>query len=225
MTDSPSFGDLLRSYLQEKPHRALLVRLKKKENLYMCGDHGDYIYLVSRGHLKITALAQSGKGALLGIYSAGDIVGESCLLATGRQETATAMVDVLAYKIHRRHFLEALAAHGLFEAYLRYLTGRLCEQQQYMTFLVTCASEQRLAASLLRLTGKSSAHQSGWVRIEQKLTHEELAAMVGTTRSRIGYFLKRLRENSLVEATSDSRLAIHRERLSNYLELSAPQAS
>lgn len=224
MTDSPSFGDLLHTYVREKPQRALPVMLRKKENLYMCGEYGDCIYLIADGHVKTVALAQSGKGALLGIYSAGDIVGESCLLATERQETAIAMADVRAVRIYRRHFLEALAAHGLFESYLRYLTGRLYEQQQYMTFLVTCDSEQRLAASLLRLAGKSSTHHSGWVLIEQKLTHEELAAMVGTTRSRIGYFLKRLRENSLVGATSDSRLAIHRERLSSYLELSTLRA-
>ncbi len=225
MNDSPCFGDLLQPYLRQKSNRALLVRLKKKQNLYMVGDRDDYTYLISSGHVKTVALTQSGKGALLGVYSKGDIVGESCLLTTDRQETATAMSDVLAYKIQRRGFLEALTQYDMFEAYLRYLAGRLSEQQQYMTFLVTCDSEQRLAASLLRLASKNGAQQSGWVLIDQKLTHEELAAMVGTTRSRIGFFLKRLRENSLVGATSDSRLAIHRERLSSYLELSTLEAS
>lgn len=219
LRDNYSFGDLLASYLRARPTQARLVHVKRKQNLYMCGDSDENIYFISIGYVKTVALTRDGKGCLLGIYSSTDIVGESCLRFPVRHESAIAMTDVHAYRVPCRNFLEALDSQDMFESYLRYLTHRLHEQQQYMTLLVTCNSERRLAALLLRLAQRKRACASGWVCIDQKLTHEELAAMVGTTRSRIGFFLKKLREASLVELTSESLLTVHFDRLSSYLEL------
>lgn len=213
MDVNSKFGSLLDSYLRHEPRRSIPVTLRRRENLYLCGDSDEYVYLIVTGHLKSVAYTMQGKGCLLDLYSRLDIVGESCLLSSTRHETTTAMSDVSARKIPRKWFLDVLSDHGLFENYVQYLAERLFEQQEHITRLVTCDSEQRLAATLLKLARRNAPSVSEWVSIDQRITQEELAEMVGTTRSRIGYFLKRLRERTLVHETQDSCLAVHQVRL------------
>ncbi|WP_051829798.1 MULTISPECIES: Crp/Fnr family transcriptional regulator [Streptomyces] len=212
------FGSMLDERLHASGRHSTRVELRRKENLYVCGDSDESVYLITSGHIKAVTVTPGGKGCLLAFYSRYDLLGESCLLSPVRQETATAMTPVVARKIPRSWFLEALSTHGLFEEYLQYLTTRLFEQQEHITHLVTCDSEQRLAATLLRMARRQVATESDWVMFDQKITHEELAAMVGTTRSRIGFFLKRFRELSAVETTPKNRLMVHPERLEHYMD-------
>lgn len=219
MSPDPLFGDRLEACFQDRRSRSTTtVRLRRNEMLYRSGEQDNNVYLIVEGRLKAVTLTRGGRGCLLDIYSGKDIVGESCLLGTDRNETATAMVPTTLRRISCRSFLEALTDGGLLEDYLRYLTERLYQQQEVITHLVTADSEQRLAATLLRLAKKLGTQHPGGVRIDQKITQEELSAMVGTTRSRVGYFLKRFKDDELIDNTPDSRLIIDEMKLGRYLE-------
>ncbi|SNY24399.1 Crp/Fnr family transcriptional regulator [Paractinoplanes atraurantiacus] len=194
------------------------IRFPKNAHVYNCGARDDYIYLVESGQVKTVTYSRDGKKCLLSIYAAGDVFGELCLLSAGRVETATTMRTAMLRRIPLASFRAALGDQELLDTFLRYLTLRLAEQQQIITNLVTMDSERRLAAALLILANKLGKRQARGIRIEQRITQEELSGMVGTTRSRVGYFLKRFCEAGLVYRTPDSFLVVVERNVVNYLE-------
>ncbi|GAB3555666.1 CRP-like cAMP-binding protein [Actinopolyspora lacussalsi] len=194
--------------------------LERGENIYTCGKSDPVVYLVSRGQVKSSMLSQSGKRCLLAIHTAGDLFGESCLLNAERSEEATAMTEVVLKRIPSDRFLAALASNGALEEFVTYLVGRMAEQQQVITNLVTVDSEKRLAATLLRLARKLGRRDTDRLLIEQYITQEELSGMVGTTRSRVGYFLKRFRADGFIRTLPGAFIEVNEARLNKYLQLS-----
>jgi CRP/FNR family transcriptional regulator, cyclic AMP receptor protein len=200
------------------PVRSIHIRLLANEALYICGAEDDNVYLIESGCVKILMLCRDGKECLLDICTEGDIVGESCLLCAERMETIIAMTPSVIKAIPRTQFLESIFNNGLVEESLKYLVSKLSDQQQIITHFVTADSEQRLAATLLRLARKLGKRHEGKLWIDERITQEELAGIVGTTRSRVGYFLKRFRTARLIEATSQSFLLINEEMLDEYVQ-------
>jgi CRP-like cAMP-binding protein len=101
---------------------------------------------------------------------------------------------------------------------MQFLAGKLVEQQQIVSQFVTADSEGRLAATLLRLARKIGKPHNGRLVIDEKITQEELAEIVGTTRSRIGFFLKRFRTAGLIEKSAQASLSIDEVRLDEYIQ-------
>ncbi len=197
--------------------RAMSRRLIVNEALYTCGTDNRNIYFIESGFVKVLILSQSARQCLLDICGPGDMVGESCLLYTERVETVIAMTPCVLRVIPRTEFLEIVFKHKLVEGSLQYLTAKLLEQQQIVSHFVTADSEGRLAATLLRLARKLGRPHDGRLMIDEKITQEELAEIVGTTRSRIGYFLKRFRTAGLIEQPSQAALLINETRLDEYV--------
>lgn len=213
--DPSEFCRQLRNFL---PGCSILKRLLPNDALYMCGAEDSNIYLIERGYVKILMLCRDGKECLLDICTQGDLVGESCLLRAERSETVIAMTPCVFRVLPRGQFLEIIFHNGLVEETLKYLASKLSEQQQIITQFVTADSEQRLAATLLRLARKLGRRHEGKLWIDEKITHEELAEIVGTTRSRVGYFLKRFRTERLIEPTSQSSLLVNEKLLDEYIQ-------
>jgi CRP/FNR family transcriptional regulator, cyclic AMP receptor protein len=216
---SAVFAHRLRA-LVSRETSAVQIRVPRNAHVFNVGDRDDAMYLIESGQIKTVTYSRDGKQCLLSIYTSGDVFGELCLLSAGHTETATAMRSTTLRRIPAARFRAALADHELLESFLGYLTLRLTEQQQIITNLVTMDSERRLAAVLLVLADKLGKRQPLGTRIEQRITQEELSGMVGTTRSRVGYFLKRFSEAGLVQRTSDSFLVINEHSLANFLEAS-----
>lgn len=200
------------------PNRSVSRRLIANEALYTCGAENSNLYFVESGYVKVSLLSQSARQCLLDICAPGDMVGESCLLCAERIETVIAMTSCVVRVIPRAEFLETIFKHKLVEASLQYLTAKLLEQQQIVSHFVTADSEGRLAATLLRLARKLGKPHHGRLLIDEKITQEELAEIVGTTRSRIGYFLKRFRAAGLLEQPSPIKLLINEARLDEYVQ-------
>lgn len=198
--------------------RSVVRRLLVNEAVYMCGAENQNIYFVERGYLKVLMLSQNARQCLLDICTQGDIIGESCLLHGERVETVIAMTACVLRVIPRAEFLELIFKHKLVEESLQYLTAKLLEQQQIVSHFVMADSEGRLAATLLRLARKLGKPRDGRLMIDEKITQEELAEIVGTTRSRVGYFLKRFRTAGLIERPSQAALLINEARLDAYLQ-------
>lgn len=217
---SNRFSELLRALVADEQVCATQIRISRNAHIFNTGDSDDDIYLIESGQVKTVAYSRDGKQCLLSIYAAGDVFGELCQPKCGRLETATAMRASTLRRIPSSKFRAALANPELLEAFLSYVTVRVSEQQQVITNLVTMDSERRLAAVLLTLADKIGKRHSTGTRIEQRITQEELSGMVGTTRSRVGYFLKRFIEAGLVSRHPHAFLVVDENGLTQYLDTS-----
>ena len=134
-----------------------------------------------------------------------------------RLETATAMKQTMLKQIPSSQFLGRLSRDSLIEGFVRYLAVRIADQQQVIANLVTVDSEQRLGQTLLQLARTMGKKDPRSIRIELKISHEELSEMVGTTRPRISLFMQRFRNLGLIETNKDRFLIIKEKKLTDYL--------
>ncbi len=212
------FKQQLRESLQHETLDYRTVKIARHANVYTCGDQDEMVYFIESGQIKLLMLSPEGKECLLAIHSAGDIFGELCLSGSGaRLETATVMEETILKKISRSQFLARLSRDSLLEGFVRYLAVRIADQQQVIANMVTVDSEQRLGKTLLQLVrtlGKKDPHG---LRIETKISHEELSEMVGTTRPRISMFMERFRKHGLLETSREHSLVVNEKKLTDYL--------
>jgi len=194
------------------------VKIARHSNVYTCGDQDEMVYFVESGQIKLLMLSSHGKECLLAIHSAGDVFGELCLSGLGtRLETATAMKQTMLKQIPCAQFLGRLSHDSLFEGFVRYLAVRIADQQQVIANLVTVDSEQRLGQTLLQLARTMGKKDPRSIRIELKISHEELSEMVGTTRPRISLFMQRFHNLGLIETNRERYLIIKEKKLTDYL--------
>ncbi len=206
---------LLRSSIAAKDSGSVLVRVPRREVVYGFGGRNadSSIYLVEKGYVKLVTPTRAGKDCLLGIFTAGDIVGELCFGSVDRYESLTALTQAVLWRIPKARLLALLDNVGVREEFVSYLAQRLLDQQQLITHFVTVDSEHRFAAVLLYLARKIGQQEGVWLSISARITQEEFAAMVGTTRSRIGLFLKRFAEIEAVQRLPGGGLVVHEKRL------------
>ena len=212
------FKQQLRDSLQRETLNSRGVKIGRHANVYTCGDQDEMVYFIESGQIKLLMLSSEGKECILAIHSAGDIFGELCLSGLGaRLETATAMTKTMLKQIPCSQFLGRLSRDALFEGFVRYLAVRIADQQQVIANLVTVDSEQRLGKTLLQLARTMGKKDPRSIRIELKISHEELSEIVGTTRPRISLFMQRFHNLGLIETNRDRFLIIKEKKLTDYL--------
>jgi len=212
------FKEQMRDSLLRETMHSRSITFAKHENIYTCGDNDELVYFIESGQIKLLMLSPEGRECLLAIHASGDIFGELCLSGLGaRLETATAMEETVLKQIPCPRFFARLSHDTLFEGFVQYLTVRIADQQQVIANLVTVDSEQRLGQTLLNLARTLGKKDPRSIRIELKITHEELSEMVGTTRPRISVFMQRFRNLGLIETNEDRFLIIKEKKLSAYL--------
>lgn len=197
---------------------AARVRVATQESIYAAGDDDDSMYLIESGQVKLYMSSASGKDCLLAIYSAGEVFGESCFDGLGRRrESASAMVPTVVRRAPRREFLHEVQRTARIEKLLQHLAERIAERQAAVFDLVTMDSERRLAKVLLDVAEKLDTVDGPYLVIDQRVSHEELSQMVGTTRPRITAFMQNFRRQGLIETTGRS-IRLHREKVIAFLE-------
>jgi len=212
------FKRQLRDSLQRETVSSGAIKIERHSNVYTCGDHDEMVYFIESGQIKLLMLSSDGRECLLAIHSGGDIFGELSLSGLGaRLETATAMKATTLKQISCAQFFACLSRDSLFEGFVRYLAVRVADQQQVIANLVTVDSEQRLGQTLLQLARTMGKKDPRSIRIELKISHEELSEMVGTTRPRISLFMQRFHNLGLLETNKDRFLVIKEQRLTEYL--------
>jgi len=212
------FKRQLRDSLQRETLNTRSIKVARHASVYSSGDQDEMVYFVESGQIKLLMLSTEGKECLLAIHGGGDIFGELCLSGLGaRQETATAMKATTLKLIPCAQFFDRLKRDSLFEGFVRYLAVRIADQQQVIANLVTVDSEQRLGQTLLQLARTMGKKDPRSIRIELKITHEELSEMVGTTRPRISLFMQRFHNLGLIETNKDRFLIIKEKKLTEYL--------
>jgi len=216
--DSDQFKEQMRGSFLNETKNSSPLKVDRHKNVYMIGDKDEMVYFVESGQIKLIMTSSEGKECMLAIHGAGDVFGELCLAGPeGRLETAIAMEDSTLKKVHSSKFLERLAQDALLEGFVKYLTVRVADQQQVIANLVTVDSEQRLGKTLLQLARQLGQKDPRSIRIELKISHEELASMVGTTRPRISMFMQRFKNLNLIEFNTAHHLIIKENKLTTYL--------
>ena len=208
----------LRESLHQETMNAHPINISNNSHVYTCGDHDEMVYFIVRGQVKLLLISPEGRECLLAIHTDGDIFGELCLSGLGpRLETAVAMDETIVKRIPCSKFFARLSHDALLEGFVRYLAVRIADQQQVIANLVTVDSEQRLGKTLLSLARTLGKKDPRSIRIELKISHEELSEMVGTTRPRISVFMQRFKHLGLIETNEDHFLIIKEHKLLAYL--------
>ncbi|MCE7979594.1 MAG: Crp/Fnr family transcriptional regulator [Caldilinea sp. CFX5] len=212
------FKQQLRMTLRQEVQQCRTVPFAKHTHIYTCGDQEQSVYFLESGQVKLLMLSPAGNECLLAILTAGDIFGELCLSGLyERTETAVAMTKTVVRVMPCTHFFACLRSAGLLEGFVQYLTVRVADQQEMIANLVTVDSEQRLGKTLLQLARTLGKQDPRSIRIEQRISHEELAAMVGASRPRVSTYMHHFRELGLIEFSAERFLIIKEQKLTDYL--------
>ena len=218
ISDTDPFKQQMADSLRREAGNWRVLKVDKHDNVYTIGDNAETVYFVESGLVKLVVVSAEGRECLIAIHAEGDIFGELCLSGHGaRMETASAMEDTVLKRIPVDRFLDRLSKDGLLEGFVRYLAVRIADQEQVIANLVTADSEQRLGRTLLQLAEKLGKKATSSVTIQLRISHEELATMVGTTRPRISLFMQRFRNLGLIEMSAEHFMVVNGKKLTAYL--------
>ena len=196
-----------------------IVSFREKQIIFAQGDAADAVFIVQDGKVKLSAKSKAGKEATLGILSDKDFVGEDCLAGQPlRIGSASAMTDCDLLRIEKKAMMLSLhREQTLSDLFVVYLLVRNIRYQEDLIDQRCNSSEKRLARILLLLAKKNTPDSE-----VPKLDQTTLAQMVGTTRSRVSFFMNRFRALGLIDY-SDFRhgLQIHGSLLSRYARTNA----
>jgi CRP/FNR family transcriptional regulator, cyclic AMP receptor protein len=189
-----------------------IVRVKPKHHFFAQGGPADCVFYLQSGRAKLTVVSKNGKEATITLLGAGDFVGEESLTATAgrRMATATAITVCMALKIDRDAMIRVLhEEHGLSDVFLKFLLLRSMRIQADLVDQLFNSSEKRLARILLLMAefGKPGEPET----LIPQITQETLAEMIGTTRSRVSFFMNRFRRLGFVEY--NGRIRVHKSLL------------
>ena len=189
-----------------------IVQLAPKEAFYSQGDPADSVYYLQKGRAKVTVVSKIGKEATIAILTAGDFVGEGALAAVPGQRlsTATAMTACTALKISREEMIRVMHEERDFsDLFLKFLLDRSMRIQADLVDQLFNSSEKRLARILLLMAefGRPGEPEP----LIPKISQETLAEMIGTTRSRVSYFMNRFRKLGFIHY--DGRIQVHKSLL------------
>ena len=198
-----------------------VVQLEPKQTLFSQGDPADSIYYLQNGRAKITVVSQTGKEATIAILNPGDFAGEESLTATHglRLATTTAITACRALKIDREEMIRVMhQEHEFSDLFLKYLLARSMRTQANLVDQLFNSSEKRLARVLLLMAefGKPGDPE----QYIPKISQETLAEMIGTTRSRVSFFMNRFRKLGFIDYTD--RIRVHKSLLNVVLHDQLP---
>jgi CRP/FNR family cyclic AMP-dependent transcriptional regulator len=179
----------------------------RKQTIFVQGDSSDAVFYIQTGRVKLSVLSKNGKEATIGILNDGNFFGEGCLAGQPlRMCTATAMTDSSVLRIDKKAMMEVIhREHAFSDMFVAYLLTRNVRYEEDLVDQLFNSSEKRLARILLLLAhfGKDGKPEVAIPRISQ----ETLAEMVGTTRSRVNFFMNRFRKLGFVRYNGE--LEVH----------------
>ena len=190
-----------------------VVASPKKQTIFTQGDAADTIFYIQEGKVRLTVVSKIGKEATLGILGKGEFFGEGSLAGQPlRMGSATAMTDCQLLQIDKKAMTLALhREHRFSDMFVAYLLTRNIRYEEDLVDQLFNSSEKRLARILLLLAhfGKEGAPET----VIPKISQETLAEMVGTTRSRVSFFMNRFRKLGFLDY-GESGLQVHSSLLS-----------
>ena len=203
------------AFLAEVGEGKTVSRYHKNQIVFSQGDPADSIFYIQKGKVKVVVLSEQGKEAVVGIFEPGQFFGEGCLNGNPRRiSTPTALEECVITAITKTAILAALHGQPKFsELFLAYLLTRNNRIEEDLIDQLFNSSEKRLARLLLLLDhfGKEGSPQP----INPSISQEALAEMIGTTRSRVSFFMNRFRKLGLI--SYNGKIEVHNSLLSAVL--------
>jgi len=185
-----------------------VVTYSKKQTVFAQGDAADAVFYIQDGKVRLTVVSKAGKEATLAILSEGEFFGEGGLAGQPlRMGSATAMTDCEFLRIDKKAMMEALhREHKFSDLFVAYLLARNIRYEEDLVDQLFNSSEKRLARILLLLAhfGKEGVPET----VIPKISQETLADMIGTTRSRVSFFMNRFRKLGFVDY-GENGLQVH----------------
>lgn len=183
-----------------------ILNSPKKQSLFLQGDAADAVFYIQSGKVKLTVVSPKGKEAVVAILGRADFFGEGCLAGQSvRMATAISMEDSTIVRIEKAAMISVLHKQPAFsELFMAYLLSRNIRIEEDLVDQLFNSSEKRLARVLLLLAHFGKEGKSELVI--PKMSQETLAEMVGTTRSRVSFFLNKFKKLGLIEYNGELRV-------------------
>ena len=189
-----------------------LVRLRAKETFFSQGRPADSVFYLQSGRAKVTVVSDRGKEATISMLMPGDFIGEEAIAGVPgtRMTTATALTACSALKIDRGEMIRVMhEEHRFSDLFLSFLLARAMRTQADLVDQLFNSSEKRLARILLLMAEVGQPGEPA--TMIPKITQETLAEMVGTTRSRVSFFMNRFRQHGFIDY--NGRIRVHKSLL------------
>jgi CRP/FNR family cyclic AMP-dependent transcriptional regulator len=192
-----------RTFLAKVNGGTTAFKATPKKAIFLQGDPCDALYYIESGKIKLAVVSKRGKEAVVAILGPRNFLGEECLAGhEKRMCTATPLSDCTVARIEKDAAIRALRADPVFsEVFLAYLLERNIRTQEDLVDQLFNSSEKRLARVLLLLANYGREHQPDLVIA--RISQETLAEMVGTTRSRINFFMNKFRKLGFIKYNGD----------------------
>jgi CRP/FNR family transcriptional regulator, cyclic AMP receptor protein len=189
------------------------LAVSKKQTIFTQGDTADAVFYIQQGKVILTVVSKTGKEATIGILNAGDFFGEGGIAGQRlRMGSATALTDCSLMRIEKKSMLQALHSQQKFsDLFVEYLLARNIRYQEDLIDQLFNSSEKRLARILLLFAGFGKEGMPEKIEMP-KVSQETLAEMVGTTRSRVNFFMNKFRKLGFVDY--DGGIEVHSSLLS-----------
>ena len=189
--------------------RRKIRAFSKKQPIFVQGDSSDAVFYIQKGKVRLTVVSKSGKEATIGILNEGDFFGEGCLAGqTLRLFSTTAMTDCSVMQIDKTYMMEVLhREHAFSDMFVAHLLTRNIRYEEDLVDQLFNSSEKRLAQILLLLAhfDKEGKQETLIANVSQ----ETLAEMIGTTRSRVSFFMNRFRKLGFIDYHGGDDLQVH----------------
>ena len=189
-----------------------IAKYRKNHKIFAQGEAADAVFFIQKGEIKVTVLSEQGREAVIAILVKDEFVGEGCLAGQlKRMSTAVAHTDCEVMKLEKHAILAALKDEPTFsQLFVAHLLTRTIRVEEDLVDQLFNSSEKRLARTLLLLAnfGKEGRPEA----IITKVTQETLAEMIGTTRSRVSFFMNKFRKLGFIKY--NGKLEVHSSLLS-----------
>ena len=198
-------------YLESVGVSRKVGNFRKSQTIFSQGDVADEVFYIQKGSVKFTVVNQVGKEAVVAIFGPEDFFGEGANSSEViRMGTATAIVPTTALIIGKDEMIRVLhAEHLLSDRFITYMLARNSRVQADLVDQLFISTEKRLARTLLLLASYGKEDQPE--KVLQKVSQETLAEMIGTTRSRVNFFMNKFRKLGFVKY--DGRITVNRSLL------------
>jgi CRP/FNR family cyclic AMP-dependent transcriptional regulator len=175
------------------------LAVSRRKSIFVQGDEADAVFYIQKGKVRLTVVSKIGKEATIGILNEGVFFGEGALAGQAlRMGSAAAMTDCHLLRIEKKAMMQALhREHALSDMFVAYLLARNVRYEEDLVDQLFNSSEKRLARILLMLAhfGKEGVPET----VVPKISQETLAEMIGTTRSRVSFFMNRFRKLGFIQ--------------------------
>jgi CRP/FNR family transcriptional regulator len=214
------FSGLIREHLLRLEESGSRRGYERNELIYSPDEAADSVYVVESGRVRVRLASPEGKEKTLSICLPGDVFGELCICGfVRRTDQAVALEPASVSRFEVEGLLRLFAREtGLARSFFQLVCGRVLECQDQLASLAFEHTPRRLARELLRLSEMpDSRSENDAVRLGARLTHEELAALIGTSRGVVTTLMNQFRERGLVEYGPRS-ICVFAERVKAYLD-------